>query len=198
MLAAGIPSPVPLEELEAHLRDEIARLMESGADSQTAFDAATQKIGGAGMIKQEFSKIQPPGRKKLVSIFLSLCPLVISLFVAVPLLFRLGNFEEMSSAQRLSAFAAVAFFLLLSWGGWFGYRAFSFATVKRARGRIIGFACILVILWWVAFFYMILPGCEFSLAQMLVAILWAFIAPAGFILGVAAGVERAATRPAAT
>jgi hypothetical protein len=192
MLAAGIQSPVPLEELESHLRDEIARLMENGADAQTAFTAATQRIGGPSMLKEEFSKIQPSRMKEFLPLFLPLFASVISLCVALPLLLGLGNFAEMRSAQRLSGLAAVGFGLLLSWGGWFGHRIFLFATAKRPRSILIGSACCLLMLWWTAFFFVVLPGCEFDPAQLLVAILWGFIASAGFIVGVTAGVERAA------
>ena len=37
MLAAGIKTPVPLEELEIHLREEIERQMKSGLNEQTGF-----------------------------------------------------------------------------------------------------------------------------------------------------------------
>ena len=40
MFAAGIKSPVPLEELEIHLREEIERQMKSGLSEQNAFDFA--------------------------------------------------------------------------------------------------------------------------------------------------------------
>jgi hypothetical protein len=45
MLAAGIKSPVPLEELESHLREEIERQIQSGADGQKALEMASQQIG---------------------------------------------------------------------------------------------------------------------------------------------------------
>jgi len=57
MLAAGIKMPVPLEELEIHLRDEIERQMKSGLDEQEIFNSAVQKIGQAKPLKTEFKKI---------------------------------------------------------------------------------------------------------------------------------------------
>src|SRR5260221_14161400 len=59
MLAAGIQTPVPLEELESHLRDEIEREMKSelSLDEQEAFNFATQKIGQASVLKSEFKKV---------------------------------------------------------------------------------------------------------------------------------------------
>ena len=57
MLAAGIKSPVPLEELESHLREEIEQEMKSGFNEQKAFEIAIQRIGQTGALKTEFSKI---------------------------------------------------------------------------------------------------------------------------------------------
>jgi hypothetical protein len=56
MLAAGIKSPVPLEELEIHLREEIEQQMKSGLSEQDAFNSTVQKIGEAGLLKTEFKK----------------------------------------------------------------------------------------------------------------------------------------------
>jgi hypothetical protein len=56
MLAAGIKAPVPLEELEIHLREEIEQQIESGLDEQAAFNSAVQKIGLAGLLRTEFNK----------------------------------------------------------------------------------------------------------------------------------------------
>gem|GEM_PF-5966107 len=56
MLASGIQSPVPLEELEVHLREEISRRMEGGAVEREAFDAAVAAMGSATSLKAEFRK----------------------------------------------------------------------------------------------------------------------------------------------
>src|SRR5476651_1054515 len=57
MLAAGIKAPVPLEELESHLREEIERQMKSGLNEQRAFEISAQQIGQAGLLKSEFTKV---------------------------------------------------------------------------------------------------------------------------------------------
>src|SRR5579864_4866004 len=57
MLAAGIKTPVPLEELESHLREEVERQMRSGVEAQPAFEAAIQKIGRTDVLKNEFRKV---------------------------------------------------------------------------------------------------------------------------------------------
>jgi hypothetical protein len=56
MLAAGIQTPVPLEELECHLREEIARQTESGLNEQSAFEISDQRIGRPKTLKNEFKK----------------------------------------------------------------------------------------------------------------------------------------------
>lgn len=57
MLAAGIKTPVPLEELGIHLREEIEQRMQAGLDAPTAFAMATREMGLTEMIKTEFKKV---------------------------------------------------------------------------------------------------------------------------------------------
>ena len=56
MLAAGIQTPVPLEELENHLREEIEQQMQSGSNVQQAFEVAAHGIGQTDALKTEFAK----------------------------------------------------------------------------------------------------------------------------------------------
>jgi len=58
MRAAGIKSPVPLEELEIHLHDEIEKQMKSGLTELEAFNSGVRKIGQAHALKNEFKKIE--------------------------------------------------------------------------------------------------------------------------------------------
>lgn len=64
MLAAGIKTPVPLEELEIHLREEIERQMKSGLNEQKAFEISVQQIGQSENIEIEFKKIEKTFMKK--------------------------------------------------------------------------------------------------------------------------------------
>ena len=57
MLAAGIKTPVPLNELESHLRDDVEQQMRSGLSAQQAFEAAVQGIGQAAVLECEFDKV---------------------------------------------------------------------------------------------------------------------------------------------
>src|SRR5689334_6426132 len=58
MLAAGIRTPVPLEELESHLREDVSRNIRSGLNEPDAFVMAVRKIGPANNLKGEFQKIE--------------------------------------------------------------------------------------------------------------------------------------------
>jgi hypothetical protein len=55
MLAAGIKTPVPLVELESHLREEIERQMKSGLNEQKALEISIRQIGQPKMLKKEFN-----------------------------------------------------------------------------------------------------------------------------------------------
>src|SRR6266702_5818333 len=57
MLAAGIKTPVPLNELENHLRDDVEQQISAGLSTQQAFEAAVQGIGQAAVLEREFDKV---------------------------------------------------------------------------------------------------------------------------------------------
>jgi hypothetical protein len=69
MLAAGIKTPRPLEELEMHLREEIERQMKSGLSGQRALEISAQKIGQPRELKSEFKKSERIGMKASMGIF---------------------------------------------------------------------------------------------------------------------------------
>ncbi|HEY4416072.1 MAG TPA: hypothetical protein VGO57_10295 [Verrucomicrobiae bacterium] len=56
MLAAGIRPSATLNELENHLREEIERRIEAGADEEAAFAGAIMQLGHANTLKAEFQK----------------------------------------------------------------------------------------------------------------------------------------------
>ena len=89
LLAAGIKTPSPLEELENHLREEIERQMKSGLSEQDVFHSAVEKIGQAHVLQSEFSKINRPGIRQLMknSKFASRSSLAIVLLATVWLAF---------------------------------------------------------------------------------------------------------------
>ena len=66
MLAAGIKIPVPLRELESHLREEIEQQMKSGLSEERAFETAAQQIGRPNAIRKEFKKVERTLMKRVM------------------------------------------------------------------------------------------------------------------------------------
>jgi hypothetical protein len=56
MLAAGIKTPVPLAELEIHLREQVDQLGHSGLADEKAFQLAVQQLGLGKDLEAEFAK----------------------------------------------------------------------------------------------------------------------------------------------
>lgn len=65
MLTAGIKSPAPLEELEIHLREEIARQMTSGLNEPKAFEVSVSRMGQPQALGSEFDKSEGTSMKKI-------------------------------------------------------------------------------------------------------------------------------------
>src|SRR5664279_1966382 len=86
MLAAGIKTPVPLEELEIHLREEIEQQMESGLNEQKAFEIAVQRIGQASALKSEFKKSERTFMKRTLIILLGICGVLVGTAMILPAL----------------------------------------------------------------------------------------------------------------
>jgi hypothetical protein len=82
MLAAGIKTPVPLEELEIHLREEIGRQLKSGLDEPAAFEISIQQIGQPKALDREFKK----DKRTFMNQTLKICARVAGLFVGLAFL----------------------------------------------------------------------------------------------------------------
>jgi hypothetical protein len=69
--AAGIKPLEVLDELESHLRDEIERQLQSGADEQHAYEAAVAAIGQVNALRVEFAKLKraDEGWRKFLRVF---------------------------------------------------------------------------------------------------------------------------------
>ena len=57
MLAAGIKTPMTLDELESHLREDLDREMQLGLSGEEAFQVAVKRIGTPVSLKCEFAKV---------------------------------------------------------------------------------------------------------------------------------------------
>jgi len=196
MLAAGIKAPVPLEELEIHLHEEIERQTKAGLTPQDAFTSAVQKLGPAHLVQTEFMKVDKIHRAlkwKLTEIGLML------MTIPVPLLFggivlKRASFIDMTAAEELASLAALATFSLLAWSGRLGHRLLPVIQNRRIRDAILFSCCVPLMLWWVVFFRLILPHHDFTMGEFLVAFTWAFFTPAGACIGLHWGIETAARK----
>jgi hypothetical protein len=58
MAAGGVKTPVPLEELETHLREDIGSLVSAGMPAARAFQLAVSRLGNPGPLRTEFDKLE--------------------------------------------------------------------------------------------------------------------------------------------
>jgi hypothetical protein len=199
LLTAGIQTPAPLEELEAHLREEIEQQMESGLSEQDAFTSAVQKLGPADTVQNEFMKvdtIHSALKWKRMEIGLTLATILVPLLFAGIVLKR-ASFIDMTAAEQLSCLAALAAFSLLAWSGRLGHRLLPVIQNRRIRDVILFSCCVPLMLWWVVFFRLIVPRHDFTMGEFLVAFTWAFFTPAGACIGLHWGIETAARKKVA-
>ena len=147
MLAAGIKTPVPLEELEIHLRDEIDRRINSGLCEADAFSSAARNVGQAHLVQTEFAKINIRGismpadckifRLKAEPIFYFF--FVFSWLVAFGLILR----DDGLNFNRLALVFSSASGVIFSYAfAKIGHRAFALGIsadgiyVRHGRGRM--------------------------------------------------------------
>jgi hypothetical protein len=149
MLAAGIKSPAPLEELEIHLREEIERQKRLGVGAPRAFEISTNKIGQASELKIEFRKASAPIETQFVKLAGVACAVVAILFSLWILFLFSPEIGLMAELLGLAAVATTAF-------GW---------RYLKAGGFILPAFCI-----WVFSCVFVLPKLEESYAASGVAL----------------------------
>ena len=199
MLNAGLKSPVPLDELENHLRDDIAAQTRSGLEAQQAFEAAVERVGQASALKAEFEKagdVKRARELKLIGTILVGTACFYPLLVGVVVLFKTGSFADISFQQQMSASVAVALTALLLVSGHVAHRFLPVISHKRTRLGVIAAGIFLLFGWLGIFYQLVMTRFEFNLSQLGVAVLWA-LTPWGAILGCIYGLERAALEKAA-
>lgn len=72
MADGGLRDPGVLEELEGHLREEIATRMAAGADAAAAFHAGTARLGGPEALSAEFIKLDDSRVRRIKRAWLAL------------------------------------------------------------------------------------------------------------------------------
>jgi hypothetical protein len=102
MLVAGIKSPVPLEELEIHLREETERQMKSGLNEQKAFEISVQRIGQPKMLDSEFNKIEKVIMNKIAKISAGIIIILGGVALSIPAATKLRTVDPIINAWVLS------------------------------------------------------------------------------------------------
>jgi hypothetical protein len=98
MLAVGIKAPVPLDELESHLRDDMEQSERSGLDPKQAFEAAVGRMGQAAMLQNEFKKVNISETKQMEKIIITagVAGVLVGMTIVMPALANYGNEGPMS------------------------------------------------------------------------------------------------------
>jgi hypothetical protein len=174
MLAAGIQTPVPLVELEIHLREEIAQRMESGLNEQKAFETAAGRIGKANPLKQEFQKITSADKaqlRKRAGYFYA----GIIVFYTLAATYAMFKYN-LSFNEWLLGVAAQTTLLCLTFFAWrLAPPFFLLMASRRAQSTVGLIGGVSGAIWFLVFAYFILPRFDFTTGQFLVAVLWAMV-----------------------
>lgn len=84
MLAAGVKTPVPLEERESHLREDIEQQIKSGLDVQKAFEISVQRIGQPKILDGEFKKSERTFMKRTAKIGTGVISILVGMALMIP------------------------------------------------------------------------------------------------------------------
>jgi hypothetical protein len=187
MSSAGIKAPVPLEELEVHLHEEMDRQVKAGLDEQAAFNSAVQKIGQARALKTEFKRAGIPVEMRFVQLVGLACGAIAGLF-SLWILLVLLTFHEANLVERVVGLAAAAS-IVLAWR--FGH-TFLPVINRRLIRMAVQAACCLASVGGMVLFIEFIPRFlgQIPAGQLLVSSLWAWTAVA-ILGGMAYGLEKA-------
>lgn len=195
MLDSGIKTPVPLDELENHLRDDVEDQMRSGSNAQQAFDTAVLRIGRAGALRGEFSKVggrRDGQRRRFMRIYCVVFPILYSVICAYGLL-RI----EMNVVERILGFTAVALTASPLWSTPWFHKLLPVIRDGRTRMTIQIAGILSWLVCGLLFMNVVLPRLNLSESQIIVTVLWLMM-PVATISGLAYGLGDAAQRQTAT
>lgn len=201
MLAAGIQTPVPLEELESHLREDVERRTKSGMTSQEAFDFAIQQIGQAGILRKEFGKVGETMSARVRKFNFAMCKWVAILLGLTGLDMLIAS-PRVPFHERLSPSGAFVSVALIFWSWRFAYGFFPVLS-KRMR-IIVSFLCIILsCLCAVLVLHLVLPSVNsidqlnHASFQVIAEAAWIMLLPLSLALSIVYALEEAAYRKTA-
>ncbi len=207
MLAAGIKTPAPLEELEIHLREDIAQQMQSGLSAPQAFETATNKVGHAPELNMEFKKVSTPmDMQKIIKLAGAICVAIALLcqvsFCSPPVFdFAFAHGLRFGLMTRMLALAVLVIPVAITALSWkCNHKLLPFIRNQWLR-RVVGIVCYGGCLLWIRFVIFHLPvGAtgtttgSFFLIYFLFGSQWTVMAILG---GVGHGLEKAASEKSA-
>jgi len=198
MIAAGIKTPVPLEELESHLREDFEAQIRAGAVPERAFEIVTSQLGSPAALWQEFRKVgsaMPAWARKMnytvCAVVSILCYTVgLTLLFNIKMLHVPPGARDLTFGERISLAGAILSTGLLLRVWMFLWRFLP--VLPRPRTRVAA-----------AFVSIILSGfCENLLLHFLPlstgmsAFTWASLVPMAAAAAIIFGLEEAAYRDA--
>src|ERR1035437_1242204 len=191
MLAVGIKTPLPLEELEIHLREDIAQQMQSGLSAQQAFGIAVKTIGQAPELKREFKKTGAPMEMQEIIRLAGVICFAVALFCQLLSCPALGLVVFAHGLSPLAVWGITVATTVLSWR--YNHKLLPVIRNQLLR-RAVGIGCYVGCLLWIRFVLFHLPkGAtgNFSLVVFLFGSQWTVMAILG---GVGHGLEKAASK----
>ena len=200
MLAGGIKTPVPLEELESHLREEIERQMKSGLSGQKAFEISVRRIGQPETLKSEFKKIGTPMEMQKIIKLAGVVCVVVALFCPLFLFLPLLLAPELSLTAKmlgLAVYTVTVAAIALSWR----YNDKLLPVIRnQLLRRVVGIVCYGGCLLWMRFgVFHFSPGGSHPRSLLLPLFIfgleWTIMAILG---GVGHGLEKVASRQDST
>ena len=190
MSAAGIKSSDVLDELESHLREDMERQTRSGVDAQKAFEAAVQKIGPAGALKNEFRRSTAAIVAEKMMVGAAILVLAFGAFLSVVTLVLCYH----TFAERVAGCVVIS----LSFGvicAWPAFVSRLPAIHPKRKLQAIQVICLAAgFALGTGYVQMILPFFQRSTDGMIPAIGFFACFPIAVALAVAAGLDRAARK----
>jgi hypothetical protein len=175
MLTAGIKTPALLDELESHLRDEIATQMKAGSSASQALEAAAQELGPAGTLKAEFEKAHGPDAAQIRRWggFVYAVVLAVYSVLQTRVLLRFRPTHE----EFWLGMAGLAATLITAYAGWrLAPRFMSLITNKNTRLWVAILGNVSLSIGWLPIYaWFILDRFEFTPGQFAAAFVWAML-----------------------
>ena len=194
MLTAGIKTPVPLEELEIHLREDTAQQMQSGLSAQQAFGIAAKKTGQALELKREFKKVSAPMEmQKIIKLAGVIC-FAVALFCQLLSCPAFGLVVFAHGLSPLAVWGITVAATVLSWK--YNHKLLPVIRNQPLR-RAVGIVCYVGCLLWIRFVLFHLPRGATGSIFLLLFLFGSEWTVMGILGGFGHGLEKAASKKSA-